>query len=463
MEQHIRFCTSSDGTRIAYATAGQGPPLVRGLGWLTHLEYEWENPLWRTFIDGMSGQNLFVRYDGRGMGLSDRRVSDYSLEAQLRDLEAVVDALGLECFALYGISQGGPTAITYALRHPKRVSHLILYGSFARMEWYLDTEEGRQQAAAMLTLVGHGWGSDLPAHRQFFTSLFMPDADIDAIRAFNELQRVSASGDNVLNLMTAMLDIDVRPILPQVTVPTLVIHRRGDAIVPFESGRELATGIPGARFLSLDGRNHWPLPSEPVARVMAKAIYEFLGEGEEAPAARGVPSREPGGLVTILFTDVEGSTALTERLGDARARDVLRNHERIVREALRTHGGAEVKAMGDGFMASFSSATRALECAIAMQRAFAAHADEHPETPIRVRIGLNAGEPIAEDEDLFGTAVQVAARLCAHAQPCQILASNVVQELAAGKGFAFSDQGEATLKGLDRPVRLYEVRWEESL
>jgi class 3 adenylate cyclase len=196
---------------------------------------------------------------------------------------------------------------------------------------------------------------------------------------------------------------------------------------------------------------------------MGKAIYEFLGEGEDAPAAAGAPSREPGGLVTILFTDVEGSTALTERLGDAKAREVLRNHERIVREALRAHGGAEVKAMGDGFMASFSSATRALECAVAMQRAFAAHDDEHPETPIRVRIGLNAGEPIAEDEDLFGTAVQVAARVCARAQPCQILASNVVQELAAGKGFVFSDQGEATLKGLDKPVRLYDLHWQTPL
>jgi len=463
MEQHIRFCTSSDGTRIAYATAGQGPPLVRGLGWLTHLEYEWENPLWRTFIDGMSRQNLFVRYDGRGMGLSDRRVSDYSLEAQLRDLEAVADALGLERFALYAISQGGPTAITYAVRHPERVSHLILYGSFARMGWWLDTEEGRQQAEAIRTLFRQGWGSDSPAFRQLSTGLFMPDADIDSIRAFNELQRVSASGDNVVDLMTALLDIDVRPLLPQVTVPTLVIHRRGDTVIPFESGRELATGIPGARFLSLDGRNHWPLPSESVVRVMAKAIYEFLGEGEEAPAASGAPSREPGGVVTILFTDVEGSTALTERLGDAKAREVLRNHERIVREALRAHGGAEVKAMGDGFMASFSSATRALECAIAMQRAFAAHSDEHPETPIRVRIGLNAGEPIAEDEDLFGTAVNMAARIAAQAKGEEILASDVVRQLVAGKRFLFADRGDIALRGFEDPMRLYEVRWREEV
>jgi class 3 adenylate cyclase len=394
------------------------------------------------------------------MGLSDRRVSDYSLEAHVRDLEAVVDALGLERFALYGPSQGGPTAITYAVRHPERVSHLILYGSFDRWEGEFHLE-GRQQAEAMLTLVRQGWGSDMPAFRQFFTCAFMPDADIETIRAFNELQRVSASGDNVVDLMTAALDIDVRPLLPRVTVPTLVIHLRGDMVVPFESGRELATGIPGARFLPLDGRNHFPLPNEPVTAAMGKAIYEFLGEGEEAPAAGGAPSREPGGLVTILFTDVEGSTALTERLGDAKAREVLRSHERMVRDALRAHGGAEVKAMGDGFMASFSSAMRALECAINVQRSFAQHNETAAES-IRVRIGLNAGEPIAEDEDLFGTAVILAARIAAKAEGGEILASDVVRQLVAGKGFLFADRGEVALRGFEDPVRLYEVHWEES-
>jgi len=456
MEQQIRFCTSSDGTRIAYATVGQGPPLVRALGWLTHLEHEWENPLWRFFIDAMSRRYLLVRFDGRGMGLSDRRVSDYSLEAQVRDLEAVVDALGLERFALYGISQGGPTAITYAVRHPKRVSHLILYGSFAR---FLDTEEGRQQAEAMLTLVRQGWGSDVPAFRQLFTNLFMPDADIDAIRAFNELERVSASADNVVDLMTALLDIDVTQLLPQVTVPTLVIHRRGDAVAPFESGRELATGIPGARFLPLDGRNHWPLPSEPGLAVMGKAIFEFLGEGEGAAAMAAEPARETRGLVTILFTDMEGSTTLTQRLGDAKAQEVLRTHNTIVRDALKARHGSEIKHTGDGIMASFASASRALECAIAMQTAFAEH-NESAGEPIRVRIGLNAGEPIAEEKDLFGTAVIIAARIAAQAAGGEILVANVVRELAAGKGFLFADRGETVLRGFEDPVRLYQVRWE---
>jgi class 3 adenylate cyclase len=424
------------------------------------LEHEWENPLWRFFIDAMSRGYLLVRFDGRGMGLSDRRVSDYSLEAHVRDLEAVVDALGLERFALYGISQGGPTAITYAVRHPERVSHLILYGSFARMWWFLDTEEGRQQAEAMLTLVRQGWGSDVPAFRQFFTSLFIPDADIDAIRAFNELQRVSASAGNVVDLMTALLDIDVTQLLPQVTAPTLVIHRRGDTAIPFESGRELATGIPGARFLPLDGRNHCPLPSEPGLAVMGKAIFEFLGEGEGAAAMAAEPARETRGLVTVLFTDMEGSTTLTQRLGDAKAQEVLRTHNTIVRDALKAHNGSEIKHTGDGIMASFASASRALECAIAMQTAFAEH-NESAGEPIRVRIGLNAGEPIAEEKDLFGTAVIIAARIAAQAAGGEILVANVVRELAAGKGFLFADRGETALRGFEDPVRLYQVRWRE--
>ena len=455
MEQHIRFCTSSDGVRIAYATVGQGPPLVRISPWFSHLEFEWENSLWRSHIDALSSRLLLIRYDSRGMGLSDRKVKDFSPEAYVCDLEAVVDALGFERVALYGVSQGGATAIAYAVRHPDRVSHLVIYDSFARMAWLLDTEEGQQRFEASLTLMRQGWGTDLPAYRQLFTSLFMPDGDAEAIRQFNEIQRVSASAENAAALLSAMPDTDVRQLLPQVKTPTLVIHLRGDAVVPFEMGRELAAAIPGARFLPLDGNNHFPLPNEPATQTGWKAIEEFVGAVQTPEAAPA-----PSGLLTILFTDIEGSTTLTQRVGDAKAQEVLRTHNTIVRDALKTHGGSEIKHIGDGIMVSFPFASRALECAIAMARAFAAHNDENPDTPIRVRIGLNAGEPVAEDEDLFGTAVQVAARVCAHAEPCQILASNVVQELAAGKGFVFGDEGDVALKGFERPVRLYEVSWQ---
>lgn len=441
--------------RIAYATVGQGQPLVRVLGWVTHLEHEWENPLRRARYEALSARHLFVRYDGRGMGLSDRRVSDYSPEAQVRDLEAVLDAVGLERYALYGDSQGGPTAIVYTVRHPERVSHLILYGSWARL-WLLDSAEGREQFDTNLALIRQGWGSDVPAHRQFFTGAFMPDADGEAILWFNELQRIATSPEDAAALFSAMRDIDVTQLLPQVRVPTLVAHCRGDAAAPFEGGRELATAIPGARFLPLDSRNHALMPGEPAAKVFQEAVDEFLGEGGKA-----APMAAPSGLVTILFTDIEASTSLTQRLGDARAQEVLRGHNTIVREALKANGGFEIKHTGDGIMASFPSASRALECAIAIQRAAAARVEEHCDMPLRVRIGLNAGEPVAEEEDLFGTAVQLAARVCAQAQPGEILIPEGVRHLVAGKGFLLSDRGDTVLRGFEDPVRVYEVLWDK--
>jgi class 3 adenylate cyclase len=216
---------------------------------------------------------------------------------------------------------------------------------------------------------------------------------------------------------------------------------------------DLASRIPGAQLAVLEGASGG-YALEDWQAVLA-AVDDFLGEREEEAAGPA-----PSGLVTILFSDVEGSTALTQRVGDAKAREVLRAHERIVREALRAHGGSEVKALGDGFMASFASATRALESAIAMQKAFAAH-NESADEPISMCIGLNAGEPIAEEKDLFGTAVNMAARIAARAEGGEILASDVVRQLVAGKGFLFSDRGEVELKGFEEPVRLYEVRWRE--
>jgi class 3 adenylate cyclase len=454
MEQQIRFCTSSDGTRIAYALVGQGPPLVRSLGWFTHLEFEWQ---WlRSWAKLFAGNHLYVRYDGRGMGLSDREVQDFSLDAKVRDLEAVIDALRLRRCAIIGMSEGGPTAIAYAVRHPERVSRLILYGSFAR---FPPTEEIAQQAATMLALVRQGWGSDLPAHRQFFTGMFIPDATGDEVRLFNELQRMSASSENVLAMLSSLVNFDVRSLLPKIKIPTLVIHRRGDGAVPFERGRELAALIPGARFLPLEGKNHITLPEEPETAQFVEAVNEFLAE-DRKPARMKKAAPPSEAVHTILFTDMEGSTTLTQRLGDAKAQDLLRTHNAIVRDALKACGGAEIKHTGDGIMASFPSASRALECAIAIQRAMATRAEEQPDIPLRVRIGLNAGEPVAEEEDLFGTAVQLAARICAHAEPGQILVPIVVRELAAGKGFLLADLGQVVLRGFEDPVRLYEVSWQ---
>jgi pimeloyl-ACP methyl ester carboxylesterase len=295
IKQQIQYCTSTDGTRIAYAVVGNGPPLVRVLGWFTHLEYEWNHPVNRVSIDAYAALCKLVRFDARGMGLSEHRVSDFSLEAQVADLEAVVDDLRLERFALNGISQGGPVAITYAVRHPERVSHLILYGTFDHW-WYMDTEEGRQEMAALVTLIRQGWSSDAPAHRQFFTGMFLPDAtEVEYIQWFNELQRISTSAENAAALALSLPDIDVGHLLPKVKVPTLVIHRRGDRAVPFEMGKKLAMEIPGAQFLPVEGRNHAILPYEPEAQEIGMAIAEFLAETSD-PAPDSENSLENDGL-----------------------------------------------------------------------------------------------------------------------------------------------------------------------
>jgi len=397
----------------------------------------------------LAGRHTVVLYDKHGTGLSDRNRTDFSLEADRRDLETVVDHLRLKRLALLGASQSGPVAVAYAVKHSRRVTHLILYGTYAAG----DTIVKDEVKAAMLSLIRAHWGVGSKA----LAGMFVPGADVITAQWFAKLQRQSATAEMAAQLLALVYQVNVADLLPRLRVPTLVIHRQRDRAMPFRLGRDLAALIPDARFVPLEGDIHIPWLGD--ADSVLAAIDEFLGEGEEATVPPAEPAA-PGALCTVLFTDVEGSTALTQRLGDAGAREVLREHEVIVREALKAHSGSEVKAMGDGFMASFSSATGALECAIAMQRAFAAH-NESAEVPILERIGLNAGEPIAEAEDLFGTAVNLAARIAAQAQGGEILASDVVRQLVAGKGFLFADRGEVVLRGFEDPVRLYEVRWRE--
>jgi class 3 adenylate cyclase len=259
--------------------------------------------------------------------------------------------------------------------------------------------------------------------------------------------------------LAATNEFNVTELLPQLRTPTLVLHRRQLALPPVSLARGLASRIPNARLVVLEGTSMAPYLGDMEA-VLA-ATEEFLGDGEEAEVGAAEPPREAGALATILFTDMEGSTSLTQRLGDAKAQELLRIHNTIVRDALKAHDGSEIKHTGDGIMASFSSATRALECAIAMQRAFAdynAQVGAQHAAPLHIRIGLNAGEPVAEEQDLFGTAVQLARRICDRADPGRILVANVVRELAAGKGFLFADHGDVDLRGFEDPVRLYEVR-----
>jgi DNA-binding SARP family transcriptional activator/pimeloyl-ACP methyl ester carboxylesterase len=275
-QQKIRFCVTQDNIRIAYATSGNGPPLVKPANWLTHLEYDWESPVWRHWIRELSRDRSLIRYDERANGLSDWDVGDLSFDALMLDLEAVIDATGLRRFPMLGISQGCAFAIAYAIRYPERVSHLVLYGGYARGWAMRGVPEEIVRRRALGMLIQHGWGQDNPAFRQVFTSLFIPEASVEQMRWFNDLQRMTASPQNAFRLHETFGDVEIRSLLPQVRTPTLVLHSRDDGVVPFEEGRLFATTIPNARFVSLQSRNHILLESEPAWERFLFEVRAFL-------------------------------------------------------------------------------------------------------------------------------------------------------------------------------------------
>jgi pimeloyl-ACP methyl ester carboxylesterase len=273
----VRFCRTSDDVRIAYASVGVGPPVVWAAHWLSHLAFSWESPIWRHWTEEFARDHSFVHYDERGNGLSDWSNSEFSVDAFVRDLEAVVDALGLDRFALIGSSKGGPTAIAYAARHPERVSHLVLLGTFAQGR---RMREGGNEIdrEAMITLVRQCWGRDNPAIRQMMTSVLLPEATHEEVGWFNDIQRMSSSAENAARLVRAVGELDVLDLLPGIVVPTLVLHCRGDAAVSFEQGRLLASRIRGASFAALESRNHILLPRDPAWAGFVSEVRRFLRE-----------------------------------------------------------------------------------------------------------------------------------------------------------------------------------------
>jgi class 3 adenylate cyclase len=449
MEPRIQYAKTSDGVSIAYATLGKGPPVV------------YSTALWGDIADyqsgvskgGPAGADYLVEsgwsitiYDGRGTGLSDREPAEFSVEARLSDLEAVIDALGAEPVDLVGRLQGSPTAVAYAAKHPDRVRHLILWNPFARGSEYYSASPLTRAVRAFATAAIDDWE---------FVTLTVANwalgfSDLDQARNLAAIMREGIAKESYLKAMEDAVALDVFDLLPRVAVPTLVIRDTSQefAAAP-QLAKPVASHIPGAQFITVNDR--------PAA---AAAIAELISDVVSEP--RGQTHAPPAGLVTILFTDLTSSTALTQRLGDAKAQELVRAHNSIVREALAAQGGSEIKHTGDGIMASFPTGSGALECAVAIQRAVeGSRVGGRGSTELAVHIGVNAGEPVAEESDLFGTSVQLARRICDHAESGQILVSNVVRELAAGKGFLFADIGEVAPRGFEEPVRLYEVRWRE--
>jgi pimeloyl-ACP methyl ester carboxylesterase/DNA-binding CsgD family transcriptional regulator len=283
MEQQVRFCIAADGVRLAYAVHGRGPPVVRAATWLTHLDFDWESPVWRHWLEALGDGHTVVRYDERGCGLSDRQFGELSLETWVADLETVVEAAGIDRFALLGASQGAAIALVYAARHPERVTRLVLYGAYARGRMFRGREE-RRRGEAMISAIEAGWTDANPTFRHLFSMLFLPHGTAEQMGWYDELQRRSASAETAVRLYEARSRIDVSDWAARVSTPTLVVHARDDRVVPVEEGRLLAAHIPGARLVLLDSANHILLSDEPAWHEFAGELQAFLGtDRDRAP------------------------------------------------------------------------------------------------------------------------------------------------------------------------------------
>lgn len=441
MPREARYCTSADGTQIAYSVEGSGPTLLVCPYFLESFTGDHTGlPGWQTLMDALYEGRRVVRYDMRGSGLSQRNVEDISQERNIEDIESVVRAADIEGFDMLAWVMSSPAALEFASRHPDLASRLVLYAGFAAPADVMPEDALNGLAALCRT----NW----PLASQTLTDMsFRREAVAEALEQGGNL-RQNTSGETLSSYL--LVKYDLAETVRTIHLPVLLLHRTNDSSMPFSTSQRLASLIPNARLLSLRGDiNH---PGLGDVQEVIDAIVGFLGDGVKTER-----EQEAGAFRAVLFTDLVGHTEMMSRLGDERGRAVLREHEDISRSVLQQHGGTEVKSMGDGFMASFGSVTKAVECAVALQRAFA----ERDGEPLSVRVGLNAGEPIEEDGDLFGATVILASRIAAKADGGEILVADTVRGLCSGKGFLFSDRGEFVAKGFEDPVRLYEVRWRD--
>src|SRR5437764_576620 len=435
-----RYATSGDSS-IAYQVVGDGPiDIVLVLGFATHLELQWEAAPFARFCERMGSFARLIVFDKRGTGLSDPVAEVPTLEQRIDDVRAVMDAAGSERAALFGVSEGGPMSVLFAATHPERVAALVLYGAMARTTeapdypWASPAEALRESAREFLA---PSWGRDSEA----LVALFAPSlaADPDVLAANERLERSAASPGMVGKIFEMFLDVDVRDVLGAIHVPTLVLHRRQDRVVNRRAGQHLAEGIPGARYVELEGIDHLPWAGD--AGAVLGEVEEFLTGARTAPEADRV-------LATVMFTDIVGSTELASRLGDARWRELLDDHQASVARELARFRGRRVKTLGDGCLATFDGPARAIRCGRAI--ADAGRADD-----LDVRIGLHCGEVEVMGDDVGGIAVHIAARIGALAGPGEVLVSSTVKDLVAGSGIAFADRGTHQLKGIADEWRLF--------
>ena len=287
MKQQIRFCTTADGVQLAYATSGEGPPLVMSATWLTHLEHQWRSLAWKPWLEEFSSRYNVLRYDSRGCGLSDHALGDIGFDTWVDDMETVIDAAGLERFALVGTCQGGPVAMEYARRHPDRVSHLVLYGTYARGRFKrTNLPDQAEKARVLLDLTRLGWGHENHEFAQVWATQFQPGGTLEHLRSWCEQQHQATSAENAARLLSIGWNVDRTETARQISTPTLVLHVEGDRVVPIEEGRRLAGLIPGCRFVQLDSENHMPIAGEPAWARLQEEVRAFLASEPARHAAR---------------------------------------------------------------------------------------------------------------------------------------------------------------------------------
>jgi pimeloyl-ACP methyl ester carboxylesterase/DNA-binding CsgD family transcriptional regulator len=342
LRQTIGFCASADGTRIAVASCGEGPVILRAAHWLSHVDYDLESPVWRPWVEALSARNRFVRYDPRGCGLSDRHVADLTIDAWHADLDAVAATIAEPRFVLLGLSQGGALGIAFALRHPERVSRLVLvnaYGQGGRVRAQNDAE--RLEAETLVNFVRIGWGRDNPAFCRFFTNLFIPGGKPEQHRWWGDLERETATADVAAQLLWQMQGIDVLDLAARLSVPTLVMHSRGDMRVPFNEGCKLAAAIPGARFVPLESRNHVLLPDEPAWAVFQAELAGFLGQDQatqsHAVHDAGLTPAEKA-ILDLVAKGLDNRT-IAQRLG--KSEKTVRNQLSAIFDKLDVHSRSQ--------------------------------------------------------------------------------------------------------------------------
>ena len=439
MEPRIQYATTADGVSIAFWTLGEGAPLVYMPDLFSHIELEWQNPELRAAYEWMAKRRMLVRYDGRGRGLSDRDVTGYSLDALVLDLEAVLDRLAPERFALFAVTHSGPVAIVYAASNPERVSHLILWHSFARTR---DTASPLTRSLARLI------DTDWQTYTETMAHTLIGWSEGERARQWAAQARESATPEAAKEALRALRDVDVTDLLRQVRSPTLVLHLRETTILDVNVARGLASRIPDARLALLEGSS--AIPTGESGQAVFDAIDEFLGEGEEDEPKTELPE----GMAVILFADIVDSTALTERLGDAAFRAKARDLDTALRGVISEASGTPVegKLLGDGVLAVFTSARQAILAALECGNA-------GDEAGLPLHLGIHAGDVIREGNNVYGGAVNIAARIAGASAPGEVLVSDTVRGLArTSAGVSFDDRGEHELKGVGEAQRLFAVR-----